>query len=267
MASTGNTPIQLYYSNTSGSIPTTANLIIGELAINVPDGKLYYLSSNGSSVNVLAGLNGATGPTGATGSTGVTGATGLTGATGSTGPSGPTGPTGATGSTGPVGSTGATGPSTAINATNDVSTTTLYPVMVGAAGSNQTPKVSTSKIYFNASTGTIFATSKSFSIPHPTKEDKRLVYGSLEGPENGVYVRGRTQTNIIELPDYWIKLVDENTITVNLTPIGKHQKLYVDKIEGNKVYIFNDNLFNSSIDCFFTIYGERKDVEKLQVEV
>jgi hypothetical protein len=155
---------------------------------------------------------------------------------------------------------------TQVNATDDSSTTTLYPIMVGAAGSTQTIKSSTSKIYFNASTGTIFASSKSFSIPHPLKQDKRLVYGSLEGPENGVYVRGRTQENIIELPDYWVELVDADTITVNLTPIGKHQKLYVEKIEGNKVYVFNDSLLTNSIDCYFTIYGERKDIDKLEVE-
>ncbi|CAB4133498.1 hypothetical protein UFOVP250_211 [uncultured Caudovirales phage] len=47
MASAGNTPIQLYYSNTAGNVPPAANLIIGELALNVPDGKLYYLSSPG----------------------------------------------------------------------------------------------------------------------------------------------------------------------------------------------------------------------------
>ena len=40
-------------------------------------------------------------------------------------------------------------------------------------------------------TGTLTATAKSFDIPHPTKTDMRLRYGSLEGPENGVYVRGR----------------------------------------------------------------------------
>ena len=52
MASAGNTPIQLFYSNTSGSIPPAANLIIGELAINVPDGKLFY--SNNGIISVLA---------------------------------------------------------------------------------------------------------------------------------------------------------------------------------------------------------------------
>ena len=39
--------------------------------------------------------------------------------------------------------------------------------------------------------GNLSATTKSFDIAHPTKENMRLRYGSLEGPENGVYVRGR----------------------------------------------------------------------------
>jgi collagen type VII alpha len=116
--------------------------------------------------------------------------------------------------------------------------------------------------------GSFAASTKSFVIDHPTKPNMELRYGSLEGPENGVYVRGRlTGYNRIELPDYWTKLVDSNTITVNLTPIGKHQKLYVEEISNNSVVIGNDNLFGKSIDCFYTVFGERCDVEKLVVEI
>lgn len=53
MAAGNNTPIQLYHSNTSGSVPTSANLIIGELAINVPDGKIFYKDAS-NNVNVIA---------------------------------------------------------------------------------------------------------------------------------------------------------------------------------------------------------------------
>jgi hypothetical protein len=116
--------------------------------------------------------------------------------------------------------------------------------------------------------GSFAATTKSFVIKHPTKEGKKLRYGSLEGPENGVYVRGKLKgTNAIELPDYWTKLVDPESITVNLTPIGSHQKLYVEKIEDNVVYIANENLLSKGINCFYTVFGERIDVEKLQVEI
>ena len=115
--------------------------------------------------------------------------------------------------------------------------------------------------------GSFAATTKSFVIEHPTKTGYKLRYGSLEGPENGVYIRGRSYTNIIELPDYWTALVDPDTITVDLTPVGRYQKLYVEKIENNKVYVFSENMFNSSINCFYTIWGERKDVDRLQVEI
>jgi len=71
-----------------------------------------------------------------------------------------------TGLIGPQGAQGATGPSTAINATNDTSSTLLYPVMVGAAGSDQTPKVRTTAtdFDFNAATGTLSANNYTAAI-------------------------------------------------------------------------------------------------------
>lgn len=56
MAATGNTPIQLYYSNTASNVPLSTNLIIGELAINVPDGNLFYLNES-NVVKVLASVS------------------------------------------------------------------------------------------------------------------------------------------------------------------------------------------------------------------
>jgi hypothetical protein len=106
--------------------------------------------------------------------------------------------------------------------------------------------------------GTFAATSKSFRIPHPTKENHDLVYGSLEGPEHGVYVRGKS-SDVIELPDYWTALVDESTITVQLTPIGNHMS-WVEKIEDNKILIGGG-------EAFYFVQAMRKDIEKLEVEV
>jgi hypothetical protein len=116
--------------------------------------------------------------------------------------------------------------------------------------------------------GALNATTKSFIIDHPTKPGKLLKHGSLEGPEFGVYVRGRiTGVDAIELPEYWTGLVDPATITVNLTPVGSHQNLYVYSIENNVVTVKNSNMLNKVIDCFYTVFAERCDVEKLQVEV
>jgi hypothetical protein len=115
--------------------------------------------------------------------------------------------------------------------------------------------------------GALNATTKSFNIPHPTKVGKDLRYGSLEGPEFGVYVRGTLKgSNIIELPDYWTKLVDANTITVSLTSIGKYQKLSVKEIKDNTIIINSDGWFKKEIHCYYVVYGERADVDKLDVE-
>jgi hypothetical protein len=77
------------------------------------------------------------------------------------------------------------------------------------------------------------------------------------------YLKGN---GVIELPEYWTELVDADTITVNLTAIGKHQKLYVADIKDNCVYVKNDSLFGAEINCFYTVYGERKDIDKMNVE-
>ena len=117
----------------------------------------------------------------------------------------------------------------------------------------------------NASAG-VNATVKAFNIPHPTKKGKRLWHGCLEGPENGVYVRGHlTGDNRIILPDYWHGLIDPTTITVSVTQIGSSQDLMVDKIEwGKTIYLKSGNA--SAIDCYFLVHAERKDGERLIVE-
>jgi len=47
MAQAGFTPIQLYFSSTAAAVPTSGNLIAGELALNTTDGKLYFKDSGG----------------------------------------------------------------------------------------------------------------------------------------------------------------------------------------------------------------------------
>ena len=52
MAASGYTPIILFNSTTTGNTPTTSNLAVGELAINVTDGKLFFNQSG--TIKVLA---------------------------------------------------------------------------------------------------------------------------------------------------------------------------------------------------------------------
>lgn len=119
---------------------------------------------------------------------------------------------------------------------------------------------------FLSFSGSQVGTTKKFDIPHPLKKGHRLAHGCLEGPEFGVYYRGRLiDNNIIELPDYWRGLVDAETITVNLTPHGCYQELFVKKIEwGSRIHIMNNA--GGKIDCSYVVHAERKDVERIVVE-
>jgi hypothetical protein len=48
MAQTNYTPISLYYSTTVSAVPVNTNLVNGELAINITDGKLFYKDNTGA---------------------------------------------------------------------------------------------------------------------------------------------------------------------------------------------------------------------------
>ena len=131
----------------------------------------------------------------------------------------------------------------------------------------------TGDIVANSGTFTTFcnaatyaASSKLFDIPHPNKENHRLRHACLEGPENGVYHRGRlTNKDTIVLPDYWDGLIDPESITVTLTQIRTSQDLIVDAIEwGKRIKVKSGNA--SNIDCFYTVQATRKDVAPLEVE-
>ena len=112
----------------------------------------------------------------------------------------------------------------------------------------------------------IVGTTKQFDIKHPNKENHRLRHICLEGPEAGVYIRGRlTDSNIINLPEYWKGLIDPESITISLTQIGSSQDLIVDTIEwGSRIKIRSGNA--SKIDCYYVIHASRIDGEPLIIE-
>jgi hypothetical protein len=111
--------------------------------------------------------------------------------------------------------------------------------------------------------GAFTAESKSFDIPHPSKEGFRLRYGVLEGPEHGVYVRGVVTESTIKLPDYWSSLIHEGSITVQLTPIGKSTEVCVLSVSPKEIILSSET---GEFNHFFFVQAERKDVERFQIE-
>ena len=118
------------------------------------------------------------------------------------------------------------------------------------------------------------ANPKPFDLVHPTKgKGHRLRYACIEGPEAGVYYRGRLkESNVIHLPYYWKDLVHSDSITVQLQPIGSNQNLVIQEFNNEFIVIAEDSTNTdlitdlSTIDCFYHVYGERIDVNPLIVE-
>ena len=158
---------------------------------------------------------------------------------------------------------------------NDGDTMTGTLTLSGTSGGSGTTALSVTGGNSAASspavdiTGHLSATTKSFNIPHPLHEDKRLVYGCLEGPEYGMYARGtgvigdgeEKRMIGIELPDYWFKMVGKD-YTISLTPHGNYN-VWIGKKTEDGFYVMTNTKGTATFD--WTAIGGRLDA-KLEVE-
>lgn len=112
--------------------------------------------------------------------------------------------------------------------------------------------------------GTLDAATKNFKIPHPTMEGYYLLHSSLEGPERGIYHRGRLKvSDTIYLPDYWKDLpVDDIDITVQLTPIGNACQHFVKEVTKEKIVVDCDC---GKPDCYYIIHAQRYNEGKFEI--
>ena len=117
-------------------------------------------------------------------------------------------------------------------------------------------------LVYNTSTHEVtFDTTKTFIIDHPTNNNKYLVHACLEGPETGVYYRGKSQIeesndNItIELPDYVDSFATD--FTVHITPIynGKIRVLNSSEVENGEFTVYGESGSFSWI-----VYGKRGSI-------
>ena len=111
------------------------------------------------------------------------------------------------------------------------------------------------------------ASPKPFDLEHPTKgKGHRLRHACIEGPEVAVYYRGRLKnSNKIMLPYYWKDLVHEESITVQLQPIGDRH-FHLNVVAFTNEWILLKEADDKPIDCFYHVYGERKDINPLITE-
>jgi hypothetical protein len=98
---------------------------------------------------------------------------------------------------------------------------------------------------------------KTFVIDHPMDPQKFLVHACLEGPEAGVYYRGKDHIKSVTkvfLPEYTSILA--KNFTVHLTPVGTFAKLYCSEVEDNCFTVYSDK------PCQFNwvVYGERGSI-------
>ena len=108
--------------------------------------------------------------------------------------------------------------------------------------------------------GSFTATCKSFLVDNPVTGGQ-LKYGVVEGNEHGVTVRGSTCCGTIDLPAEWDWLVHEDSVTAQLTPVGGPHQPYIVSQDNKQVVVCSDGCYN------YNIYGTRKDVEPLEVNI
>lgn len=125
-----------------------------------------------------------------------------------------------------------------------------YAGAAAIAGGTKTP-FTLGKIFTGRALG-----NKPFDIAHPIQKGKRVRHICAEGPEPAIYIRGKLEgEHIIKLPDYWKGLVDYDTITVNLTPFGRRDNLYVKDIQEDRIIVAGDYLAN--VNCFYQVWVAR----------
>jgi len=115
-------------------------------------------------------------------------------------------------------------------------------------------------LVYNPTSGRVsynIQSSKTFIINHPHESEKYLVHACVEGPESGVYYRGKSEINNNKFVDITLPLYTTsfNNYTVQLTPIGKYNKLSSEFIDNTlRVYGHNGSFY-------WTVFATREDIE------
>jgi hypothetical protein len=108
---------------------------------------------------------------------------------------------------------------------------------------------------------------KSFVQAHPTDSTKEIVYVSLEGPEAGTYIRGTAKLvngeAVLNLPEHFSLVTNDEGLTVQLTPRGEWLQLYLVKTSTKQIIVREASGKSGQFD--YLVQGIRKGFENHQV--
>jgi hypothetical protein len=108
-------------------------------------------------------------------------------------------------------------------------TTTAVPLIIGTNNANRL-QIDASGAVTVSGNFTVTGV-KNFAMPDPQDAKRAIYYASLEGPEAGTYFRGTAKTvngeAVIELPGYFGRVTEKERMTVQITPVGAPNQLYV----------------------------------------
>ena len=257
---------------------------IGAMGVTGPTGYMGAMGVTGplgSATGAMGpmgpiGENGVQGATGATGQPGTTGPTGIVGPTGATGPQGqtgtdggvgaqgPTGPTGPTGSVGVIGNDGATG----INFTGPMGASFLTVLGPYPPTTDPTLLYNSDTNYLSYGVGVTGVSAKNFVIEHPLQPNKYLVHACLEGPEAGVYYRGRGRIEpesnyaVIGLADYVDQLAVDFTVIVTPCLARTMHNITFPSLMATRVVQGSFMVYSDIVPCEFDyiVFGKRQAI-------
>jgi hypothetical protein len=140
-----------------------------------------------------------------------------------------------------------------------IGTTTAVPMIFGTNNANRMQIDATGAVTVS---GNFTVTGvKNFAVPDPQNAKKAIYYASLEGPEAGTYYRGTAKTvdgeAVIELPGYFARITEKERMTVQITPVGAPNQLYIAEKTPERVVI---KVAKGSVDGEFDYFvqGVRK---------
>jgi hypothetical protein len=134
-----------------------------------------------------------------------------------------------------------------------------YSTTGGYAGAFYSPSNNGNGIYVRGKivkTGTV-----SFVEPHPTDETKAIVYIGLEGGEAGTYSRGTATLQggraWIDLPEHFQLVTSTEGLTVQVTPNGSCNGLYVASRSNSHIEVRELGNGTSEVSFDWIIHGVR----------